>query len=191
MVPDEALAELLAGNECFCTGRPRRYVYSAADRAELARGQHPIACVLCCSDARVAPEVIFDQPLGGLFVVRTPGNTSSSEALAGFEFALQNLGVGLFMVLGHTHCGAVTAAVEGLVATGAIGGVLLRIQPAVYRVPADAQNRVAAVAEQNVRATLESLQTQSMALRDAVRSGRAKLIGAMYDLEGGRVAVLE
>ena len=191
MTPDEALAELLAGNDCFCTGRPHAYVYSATDRAELARGQRPIACVLCCSDSRVAPEVIFDQPLGRLFVVRSPGNTCSSEALAGFEFALQSLGVSLFVVLGHTHCGAVTAAVQGVVTTGAVGGILLRMQPAVYRVPAEAPNRIAAVAEQNVLATMDSLQTQSMALRDAVRSGKVKLIGAMYDLESGRVTVLE
>lgn len=186
-----ALAELLAGNECFYTGRSHGYVYSSTDRMELAHAQHPIACILCCSDSRVTPEVLFDQPLGRLFVVRSPGNTSSPEALAGFEFALQSVGVNLFVVLGHTHCGAVTLAVEGLAATGAIGSILLRIQPAVYRIPADAPNRITAVAEQNVRATIETLQMQSMALRDAVRSGGAKLLGAMYDLESGRVAILE
>ncbi len=131
------------------------------------------------------------EALGRLFVVRTPGNTSSPEALAGFEFALQQLGVGLFVVLGHTHCGAVTAAVDGSVATGAIGGVLLRIHPAVFRVPRDVPDRTSAIAVENVRIAMESLLTQSMTLRDAARSGKAKLIGAMYDLESGRVAVVE
>lgn len=187
---EESWYELLRGNERFRLGRPEPRRYAQEHLRELAIGQHPIAAILCCSDSRVCPEVVFDQPLGKLFVVRSAGNTASPEALGSFEFALEHLGVGLFVVLGHTRCGAVTAALEVPKPSGALSVIWNGVRRSIERVPDDAPDRATALAEHNVRATLEAFVEQSQALRQAVANRTASLIGAMYDIENGRVSLL-
>ena len=102
-------------------------------RKELVEGQHPFAIILCCSDSRVPPEVIFDQGLGDLFIVRTAGNVFDNIALGSIEYAVEHLEVPLLVVLGHGQCGAVTATVEGGHAPGHISNVVEAIQPAVVK----------------------------------------------------------
>ena len=110
---DDALAQLVEGNRRFVSGEVARPHQSAARRAELAKGQAPVAIVLTCSDSRVAPELYFDQGLGDLFVIRNAGNVLDDHVLGSIEYAVEHLHVPLLIVIGHEKCGAVSAAVGG------------------------------------------------------------------------------
>src|SRR3954451_10886779 len=110
---DQALSRLLAGNERFVAHKERHPDESAGRRRELVSGQHPFAVILGCSDSRVAPELLFDEGLGDLFVIRVAGNIVDDDILASIEYAVEHLGTKLVVVLGHEKCGAVSAAVSG------------------------------------------------------------------------------
>ncbi|HUV35805.1 MAG TPA: carbonic anhydrase, partial [Patescibacteria group bacterium] len=130
---DEAFEALMAGNGRYVAGAPVHPRQTAARRAETAGGQHPFAVVITCADSRVPPEILFDQGIGDLFVIRVAGNITGNAVVGSVEYAAEHLGVPLVVVLGHTHCGAVNAAIVGDGTPGRIAHIVGRIAPAVDR----------------------------------------------------------
>jgi carbonic anhydrase len=190
--PDEALGRLKQGNAIFARGGASIALPGAARLAELAGGQKPFAIIVGCSDSRVGPELIFDCNLGELFVVRVAGSTVSQEGLGSIVYGVEHLGASLVVVLGHTKCGAVGAAVD--VATkhvtlrGALLDMVLPIIPAVLEAqdkhPADLQD---AAIRQNVRDTAARLKIADGVLAERLDEGRLKIVSATYDLSTGQV----
>ncbi len=129
--PDEALLRLKAGNERFAQTKVSEGKPVAARRRETAQGQHPFAVIIGCADSRTAPEIVFDQSIGDLFVIRTAGNLVDDYALGSIEYAVEHLGTRLIVVLGHERCGAVTAALSSATAPGHVNSLVRDIQPAI------------------------------------------------------------
>lgn len=182
----QALSELMHGNRRYVT---ERYAYgdTGADRRrELTRGHFPFAAIMSCSDSRVPPEIIFDQGLGDIFVVRTAGQVVDSIALGSLEYAVKYLGVRLVVVLGHQDCGAVEAAVAGYPQPGQIQEVIDAIQPAVRAARAQCGNLLTNAIVNNVYLSINRL-TSSPLLQQAISTGRLKIIGAMYCMQSGKV----
>ena len=134
VAPDAALAKLTEGNKRFADSKVSTGKPTAARRAETAQTQHPFAIIVGCADSRTSPEIVFDQNLGDLFVVRTAGNLVDDYALGTIEYGVEHLGARLVVVLGHQRCGAVKAALEGESAPGHINALVRDIQPAVKAV---------------------------------------------------------
>jgi carbonic anhydrase len=167
----------------------------SAGRAARAQGQAPFAAVLGCADSRVAPELAFDQPPGELFVVRVAGNFMTPDGLGGLEFGAAVLGTKVFMVLGHTSCGAVNATVAALQKgndlPGHIGDLVRAMKPGIEPVlkqPGDDLYQHAVVA--NVRSNVQRLQEAKPILADMVAAGKLRVVGAVYDLPTGKVALV-
>jgi carbonic anhydrase len=192
----EALARLKAGNKRFASGRSRVHEYLAQVHAT-ASGQHPFAAVLGCMDSRVGPEIVFDQGLGDLFSIRVAGNVADEDALGGLEYATKVAGARLIVVLGHSRCGAVKGACDG-VQLGNLTGLLARIKPAVDSVPSAIQPRdssneafVETAARENVRRSIETIREKSPVIAALEKSGEVSVVGAMYDVETGKAEFLE
>lgn len=190
MTGKEALDELLSGNARFAACRPHPWIHDEKARRDMIERVRPIAAVLCCSDSRTAPEVVFDQPLGRMFVTRVPGNLVTGETLAALDFAVSHLAAPLLLVLGHTHCAAVRAAAERPDPAGPLGPVVLRLLSAVQRAQGNpVPDLVSAAILENVRISLEAIRLQSPSLRARVEAGGVTLAGAVYDMETGVVAL--
>jgi carbonic anhydrase len=192
--PDLALSRLVAGNARFVAGRAKHPRSDRSRRAAVAVAQHPFATILACADSRTAPELIFDQGLGDLFVVRVAGNVVDDEVLASIEYSVIHLGSTLIMVLGHQRCGAVKATMDALDGHPSdddkdtrIGALADRIAPAVMTVPASTPNRLAAAIAQNTVNSARALFASSPPLRSRVLSGKLRIVAAGYDLDDGRV----
>lgn len=190
MTADEALRALADGNRRFAAGRPAGLRRDAARRLELASGQHPFAAVLACSDSRVAPEIVFDQGLGDLFVVRVPGNVADETILASLELGAAHLGVPLVVVLGHTKCGAINAALEAK-ESGDHRRILMRLlRPAVdaslLHEP-DPKKRVDRAARENVKLVVGALRRSDPTLAPLRERGALRVAGAVYDIDTGIV----
>jgi carbonic anhydrase len=193
---DEVLRRLLDGNQRFVKGEltsPRR---APSDFRPLAEGQRPVAVIVGCADSRVAPELLFDQGVGDLFVVRVAGNVvSGSGALVkgSIEYGVAELGVGLVMVLGHSGCGAVKAAIkhvdDGDPVPGAIGELVNRIRPAVLKARGMPGDRLANAISVNVALGVETLRTLQPIMAPAVSRGQVRIVGAVYDLRTGVVTL--
>lgn len=190
--PDEALGRLKQGNAIFARGGASIALPAAARLAELAKGEKPFAVIVGCSDSRTAPELIFDCNLGELFVVRA-GPTVSREALGAIVYAVERLGASLVVVLGHTQCGIVGAAVDAVARhvdpRGALRETLLPILPSVLAAqdkhPADLQD---AAMRQTARDVAARLKISDGLLADRLGQGRLKIVSACYDLATGVVA---
>jgi carbonic anhydrase len=193
--PMVAWQRLLQGNRRFLTGRPEHPRQDAAKRAELTIGQRPYALVLGCSDSRVAPEIVFDQGLGDLLVVRTAGHVVDSSVLGSVEFGLGVLGIPLVVVLGHNRCGAVRATVEALDAgdvpsSGFLRDTMERIIPSVLAARRQQDSDAPTLGEieaEHLRQTAALLTERSWVIRDAVRVNRCAIVVATYRLEEGKV----
>ena len=191
--PDEALGRLKHGNAIFARGGANLILPTLARVAELSRGQKPFAVVIGCSDSRTAPELVFDCNLGELFVVRVAGSTVGREGLGSIVYAVEHLGAPLIVVLGHTKCGAVGAAVDvakkHVDLHGALHEMVLPIIPAVLEAeekhPADLQD---AAIRQNVRSIASRLKVADGVLAERLEEGRLKIVSACYDLATGVVA---
>ncbi len=191
MTPDEIIALMKQGNERFRRGEmmARDYI---AERRSAAKGQHPAAVILSCIDSRAPAEVIMDLGLGDAFNSRVAGNISNDDILGGMEFACKAAGAKLVLVMGHTSCGAIQGAIDG-VRLGNLTGLLAKIQPAVaattYQGDRSSKNPafVDAVAKKNVELTMMSIRTGSAVLRDMEAAKAVKIAGAIYDLNTGRV----
>jgi len=196
----EALERLRDGNRRFVAGDHRAAI-DVDHRRDLARGQQPFAVVIGCSDSRVPVEMVFDQGLGDLFVIRVAGNIVAQSQVDSVEFAVEALGAPLVVVLGHSDCGAVRATLDALDAGGgegrpALPGIVERIRPAVEalhrdRAGADPSQLVARAVRANILASVAALQTASPILAQRLGSGALAVVGAEYELASGRVDFLE
>jgi carbonic anhydrase len=196
---DQALERLLRGNRRFVRGRARHGDQDSVRRAEVAQGQRPFAIVLGCADSRVPPEVIFDQGLGDLFVVRVAGNTARTGVVIGsIEYSVKKFGSVLIMVLAHSQCGAVEATVEaledGAEFPGSIPDVAKPIIPAVKSVRrrephVDRQRLITLSIRANARAAARDLRREPL-LHHYIEKGKLKVVSATYHLHSGRVSVL-
>jgi carbonic anhydrase len=191
--PDDALTRLMQGNQRYVQGAPIHPNQSAERQAEVAQGQHPWAAILGCIDSRVPPELVFDQGLGDMFVARTAGQVIDNVVLGSLEFAVEE-GVKLLIVLGHQSCGAVKATISTLQTgghpEGQIASLVQAIKPAVTAAqsqPGDLLNN-AIIA--NVLLELQYLQSSSEIIASAVDQGGIKVVGAIYNLQGGAVSLI-
>jgi carbonic anhydrase len=196
MSPDQALARLVEGNRRFVAGTSLHRDLGA-QRDATASGQYPFAVVLSCIDSRSAPEYVFDQGIGDVFVPRIAGNYSNADILGSMEFATKVAGARLIVVMGHTECGAVKGACDN-VELGNLTTVIRAIRPAVDATPSVGPDRssanhdfVVAATESNVRRTVDRIRTDSEILRGLEQSGQIKIVGAMHDLKTGRVTFLD
>ena len=190
--PDQAVAALKAGNERFLAeGMYNRDLKAQVEAT--AGGQTPFAVVLGCIDSRVSPELVFDQGIGDIFSARIAGNFANTDIIGSFEFATLLAGARAIVVLGHTECGAIKGACDGA-QLGNLTHTLSNLAPAVYAVTEVEGGRssanaayVQAVADENVRLTVEALTERSAVLRELVEDGKLEIVGAMYDVATGEV----
>jgi carbonic anhydrase len=190
LLPDIALQILKEGNDRFVKNTALTDNISAEKRKQLKeKGQKPFAVILTCSDSRVPPEIIFDQGLGDLFVVRVAGNVVDSVVMGSIEYAAEHLHSSLIVALGHEKCGAVTASVEGGEVPGSIPAICQRIKPAVTQVRktvSDKEQLIGKVIEENVEENIALLQNNKL-LKELLESGKLKITGGVYHLESGEV----
>lgn len=184
---ENALQMLLSGNKRFSNGKLEHPRQDAARRMAVAPKQAPFAIVLTCSDSRVPPEILFDAGLGDLFVIRNAGNILDDTVLGSIEYAAEHLDVGLLMVLGHTQCGAITAAVQSSSAPAHIGSIVQTLQAAVAAGRGMAGDPVLNAAIANVRQNIEHLRNSEPVLADLVRHSRLVVVGAIYHVDSGVV----
>jgi len=192
--PDAALKLLIDGNTRYVSNQMKERDFSAG-RAARARGQAPFAAILGCADARVAPELAFDQPPGDLFVVRVAGNFVTTEGLASLEYGAAVLGTKAIMVLGHTSCGAVNATVEALqkgnTLPGHIADLVRAMKPGIEPVlkqPGADLNQRAVIA--NVRSNVRHLTEAQPILAEMVTTKKLKVVGGVYDIATGKVTLV-
>jgi carbonic anhydrase len=189
----DALQRLIEGNKRFVAGK----LHSPTSgeiikrRAEVALEQKPFAVIVSCSDSRVGPEIVFDQGIGEIFVVRTAGEVVDTAALGSIEYAVAHLGTPLVVVLGHERCGAVSAAVADAKEPGHIADVLKAIQPAVKETKGQPGDKVDNAIRANALDVAKQLQTTGPILAERVKSGRLKISAAYISLDTGKVELLE
>ena len=193
---DDALQRLKAGNARFIAGTARFPTVQKEILADLAKGQHPYATILSCSDSRVPPELIFDAGFGELFIIRVAGNVLSPEIAGSLQYAGRHLHTPLFVVLGHTNCGAVAAAIEtrlrGTREHSRIQLLVERIMPGLEDIDSQLtpEAMLAQAVEANVRWTMRQI-LETPEGRERQVEGRVKLVGAIYEIETGLVRFLE
>jgi len=188
---DEALKRLLDGNKRFAAGRMRHDGLSTERRVEVLKGQQPFAVVLGCSDSRVPPEILFDRGLGDLFVVRTAGHVLDKIALESIEYAVTHLETPLIMVLAHSGCGAVTAAVSQRDAPPENANrLIMEILPAVEEAASSPGSLVNAASKIHARRTAETLTSTFPEPDDSKGTSRLSVVPAYYNLETGLVEIL-
>lgn len=189
---DSAVRRLVEGNNRYVLDKPEKPNQTSKRRADVAESQHPFAIVVTCSDSRVPPEILFDQGIGDIFVIRTAGNVLDDAAIGSIEYAAEHLGVRLIVVLGHERCGAVAAAVKGGEAPGHLKSLVGYIQPAVKKAKdikgGDLLNDSI---RGNVFNTVEKLSECEPILKELCESGKLKVVGAFYDLDSGTVQFYE
>lgn len=188
---EEALLRLKQGNQRFTEGKSLRPNQDLNRIKEVAVAQYPFATIVGCSDSRVPNEIIFDQGLGDLFIIRTAGQVSTYASWGSIEFAEELLGTRLIVVLGHTQCGAVTAAVKLPEVPGHIVTLINAIKPAVQRAKEkNPEDLLDASIRENVRYQVEQLRNLEPVLAKRVREGSLKIVGALYHLDTGVVEFL-
>lgn len=190
--PDKALTWLKNGNSRFTKGQWRHDGQSKKDIHRLADGQHPHAIVLSCSDSRVPPELVFDQKLGEIFTVRTAGESLDNNAVGSIEYALEHLGSRLIVVLGHTSCGAVKAALETMdgkdAGSPALNSLVKGLHPHLMSFKDQPRSKgVAAEGMANAQGVADDLVASSEIVRKRLKSGDLKIVPALYHLDSGHV----
>lgn len=185
LTKEEAFLRVLDGHWRYLENRRRQLAVTEADRSLHSQGQYPFAAILGCADSRVSPEVIFDQGQGDLFVVRVAGHVVGDFEVASLEYAIENLGVKLIIVMGHEQCGAVKAALAGAEVAGPIGRLLEEIRPAVGDARGQSGDLLGNAIRSHVVKSVEALLARSQAIQGGVDDGRLRLIGLIYDLASG------
>jgi carbonic anhydrase len=195
---DDALQKLMDGNKRYTASEMTLEKLSGSStRQALVKGQQPYAVILSCSDSRVPPEIVFDQGLGEIFVIRVAGNIPDPVVLGSIEYAVEHLGSPLIMVLGHEKCGAVTAAVEAKgKPEGNIGAIIKTIDPAVKEARKevkgqDNKNLVETAINDNIHLVCNSLVRQSKLIKKMVDEKKVRIVAAKYDLDDGAVRLLD
>lgn len=196
MTPEQALAELKAGNARFVAGKPLHRDFPAQVKAT-ASGQYPFAVVLSCLDSRQPIEIVLDQGIGDIFSARVAGNVLDDDILGSMEFACKVSGAKLIAVIGHSNCGAIKGAIDD-VQLGNLTGLLTKIKPAMDAVPDDSRPRtsknykfVDKVAEANVRLVMKEIPERSPILREMLDKGEIDIAGGVYDLQTGAVTFFD
>lgn len=190
------LEDLKQGNARFASDHPRHpHGKSAWVRKTSREGQHPAAAVLCCSDSRVPPEILFDQGIGDLFTIRVAGNAGNEDEIASIEYAVEHLHVPVCVVLGHSSCGAVTAVVKGDKLPVEIQHLVAHIGEAFDGVKArqsglDEKALIEATVEANVFQAMHDLVSHGPIIREHIHGGQLKLVGAIYHIDTGKVSWL-
>jgi carbonic anhydrase len=184
---DGALKLLTEGNKRYVVGKFIRPHQTSVRRAELIEGQHPFAIVLSCSDSRIPVELVFDQGVGDLFVVRNAGNIADDVALASIEYAAGHLHAPLIVVMGHASCGAVNATASGGELEGHLPVIATAIRPAVDKVKTQQGDLVNNAARANAVMVVDKLKTSKPVLSELVRSGKLTIVAAFYDIKSGKV----
>jgi carbonic anhydrase len=191
--PVTAWKALKEGNERFVAGQPAHPSQSIEDRARLAHAQKPTAVLFGCADSRVAAEIIFDQGLGDMFVVRTAGHVIDSAVLGSIEYAVTVLNVPLIAVLGHDSCGAVQATLaaidEGEVPGGYVRDIVERITPSVLQGRHAGLTRVDEFETRHVNDTVTQLRVRSSSIAERLAAGTLAIVGLTYHLAEGRVVL--
>ncbi len=185
---DVVLDWLRYGNERHAEGKYVHWHQSPDRRREVARQERPHAIVLTCSDSRLPPELVFDQGLGDLFVVRVAGNVAGEKELASIEYAAEHLGVPLVVVLGHQRCQIIQTAVKGGEMPGHLGSIVASLSPAVARARLMSGDTADQAAQFNVQMVVEQLRNSEPVLGRLWRMGRLKVTGAFYNLDQGDVS---
>src|SRR5713101_4418806 len=184
VAPAEAISKLKEGNGRYTSGNLQHPGQTAERRTELANTQHPFAAILSCSDSRVPPEIVFDQGLGDLFVVRVAGNVINDEGLGSIEYSVDHLDSRLIVVLGHQSCGAVKAAKETITAKGKAPGhiqsLVTAIKPALE---ATAKDDLDTTVKANVKHVVDALRSSTPILKPQIDSGAVRVIGGYYSLD--------
>jgi carbonic anhydrase len=191
---DEALQKLMDGNKRFVSGKLVKKDLGDTKRKELLKGQKPFATVITCSDSRVPPELLFDQGLGEIFIIRVAGNVVDSIALGSIEYGVEHLHTPLLLILGHEKCGAVTATVEAEGAPeGNIGAIIKKIKPAAdtaKKKGGDKEKIVETAISENVKNVYKDVMKSSV-VRHLVQEGKLKIVGGEYMLSTGKVEMIE
>jgi carbonic anhydrase len=194
-LPDEALSRLIAGNKRYIAGFDSPDSFKFQDPA-IKNQQHPYACILGCADSRVSPEHTFDESHGNLFVTRVAGNFVTPEILASLEYGTAVLGASVILVLGHSGCGAVNAAMKAVeskaIFPGHIGQLIDQLTPSVEQVRHDDHEhwqREAVI--QNVATNVSILKSSEPILKKRIEDGLLKVVGGVYNLESGEVSIIE
>ena len=191
----EALQKLMDGNKRFVSGTLAQKDLSAKKREELAKGQKPFATVLTCSDSRVPPELLFDQGLGDIFVVRVAGNVVDPIALGSIEYAAEHLGSPLVLILGHSKCGAVKATLESKgKPEGNIGAIVKKIMPAVNaaKKKGGTQDEILETAiKENVKNVYADVMKNSKIIPHLVEEGKLMIVAGEYDITTGKIEMIE
>jgi len=192
----EVLQRLLEGNQRFVKGETAGLRRGPDDFRPLAEGQRPVAVIVGCADSRVPPELLFDQGVGDLFVIRVAGNVvkgAGPPVKGSIEYGVAELGVSLIMVLGHSECGAVKAAIKHIddrdSLPGALGLLVNSIKPAVVKARKMPGDLLDSALRANVAIGVETLRDLQPIVAPAVKRGQVKVVGAMYDLRTGSVSV--
>ena len=192
ITPDKAIEMLKQGNQRFVGNKTVKRDLLAQVK-QTSKGQFPFAAIVSCLDSRIPPEIVFDQGVGDLFVVRVAGNFVNDDILGSLEFATKLAGAKLIVVMGHTECGAIKGACDAA-QLGLLTATLANINPAVTAVKGDYKPRsskntqfVQAVSEMNVTLTMQKLRDRSVVLREMLDKGEIKMVGAMYDINTGMV----
>jgi len=189
MSPAEALRTLMEGNQRFATGHLMHPNRDEPRRGLVSSGQNPFVGVLSCSDSRVPPEVIFDQGLGDVFVLRVAGNTVDQLGLQTLAYGVEHLGTNLILVLGHDSCGAVKAAVESYPKPD-VGVMLTNIYPAVEATRKEPGDAVSNAIDRNVELMVAQLKASPI-FSDRVKDGRLAIVGGRYNLKSGKVTIFQ
>lgn len=194
LTPDQALERLMAGNDRYVKGNVIKNEAFKTTNAELKSGQNPYACILSCADSRVGPELCFDEGQGDLFVNRLAGNYVNMDILASLEYGALMLKSPLIMVLGHTECGAIKAAIkaekDNVDFPGHIQVIASRLDEAVRRSRQKGGNIYTEVAKENVRINVAELSKSTPIIRQLVQTNKLKVVGGIYDLETGKVSLV-
>lgn len=191
--PDAALAQLVAGNHAFVTEMTRTRTQSVAERAALGAGQAPWASILTCADSRVVPEIIFNTGLGDIFVARVAGNVAEPAEIASLEYGAAVLGSQLILVMGHSSCGAVQAAIDAsngkAMPSEHLRHLVQVIEPAVRSSKGKPGNELANAIKANVHLSVSDLRTNAI-LKERIGQGKLKVVGGYYDVATGRMSLL-
>ena len=192
---DDSMTKLNAGNKRFISGKLVKKDISDKRRKELSKGQKPFAVVVTCSDSRVAPELLYDQGLGDIFVIRVAGNVVDPISLGSIEYAVEHLHSPLVVVLGHSSCGAVKAAYEAKgEPEGNIGEIVKKIMPAVEKAKAagkkDEAETLDLAVQENVKNVYAEILAKSPVIKEMVESGKVKMAMGEYHLDTGKVVTI-
>lgn len=186
LTPEAALQELLVGNQRFAANQLTSIEHDLKILKEhTVDKQEPFAAVLACADSRVPVELVFDQSIGHIFVTRVAGNIVTPEIIASLEYAVAVLRIRALLVLGHTSCGAVKAAMKAESVPGQISSLYSRLRPAVELSAGNLDKAI----EANARLQAELLRTSSTVIRDAAKAGTVKVAAGVYDLATGKVVL--